>query len=207
MLNIDSGFWIHIPGGSKDRILRPAMILGFNDDVYTAKLEEEGIRIKEDTYVFIYHEIRNVFSQQAAHVITVDNEDLNPVIEFRITGKPVSVESRQAFRVSAVMADLTAKLGDQDGCQLLDVSFSGFSAVASARHNIAKVLDVTLWHEDRAYSGKASIQSARELAPGRIRYGFHCAEDKSVQSGIMKGLLLLTLGLQNRQLRRVAGTT
>ncbi len=206
MLSVDSGFYLHIPEESKDRILRPAKILGMVDGICTAKLEEEGIQIRDETDVFIYYEIERVFTQQAAHVTAVDNEDLCPVIEFRTTGEPVSVEGRQAFRVSAAATDLTAKLGDQNDCQLLDVSCSGFSVVASAGHSIAKVLDVTLWNEGRAYSGKAVVQSIRELAPGRIRYGLHCAEGRAAQPELLEALRILTLALQREQLRRMAGT-
>ncbi len=206
MLSVESGFWLHIPGESKDRILRPAKILGLIDDNCTAKLEEEGIHIQEETDVFVYYEDKSVFTQQAAHVTTVDNEGLCPVIEFSLTGDPVSVESRQAFRVSAAATNLTATLGEQGGCRLLDVSCSGFSAVASDVYNIASVLDVTLRHEGKEYSGKASIQSIRELSPGSIRYGLHCAEGKAAQPKLLEALRLLTLALQREQLRRLAGT-
>jgi len=206
MLSIDCGFWLHIPEESKNRLLRPVKLLGISDDIHTARLEEEGVQIGEDTDVFLYYEIRNTFTQQAAHILTVDDEDPCSVIEFRITGEPVSVEGRGAFRVSAVTSNLTAKLGDQHDCQLLDVTISGFSVVASAEHNMAKVLDVTLRHQGRAFSGQASIQSVRELSPGRIRYGLHCSANKSAQAELVKGLQLLTTGLQRDQLRRMAGT-
>lgn len=206
VLSINSGFWLQIPEESKKRLLRPVKLLGISDDLHTAQLEEAGVPINEDTDVFIYYEIRNTFTQQAAHVIIVDNEGPKPVIEFRITGEPVSVEGRQAYRVSAVTSNLMARLGDQNDCQLLDVSCSGFSVAASATHNIAKVLDVTLSYEGRSFSGKCSIQSIRELSPGRIRYGLHCSEDKSAHAELVKGLRLMTTGLQRDQLRRMAGS-
>ena len=47
MLNMDGGFFVQIPNGSK-RILHPATIVGTEDEVHTAELEEQDLPVADD---------------------------------------------------------------------------------------------------------------------------------------------------------------
>ncbi|MHC4776219.1 MAG: PilZ domain-containing protein [Planctomycetota bacterium] len=116
----------------------------------------------------------------------------------------MSAEGRERFRVSTVMADLTATVGAEAECKLLDVSTTGFAVEATQRYEIGQVVSVTLRYQDRQFSGKARIQSIRELELGRIRYGLHAVDDKASGGELRKGQQHITAAIEREQLRRRA---
>lgn len=155
--------------------------------------------------------------QQAARIVSLIERDpeagdactaddaCGPIFEFELTGEPASAESRQHYRVSTVMSDLTAKLGSEDACQLLDVSARGFSVVASEKYSVGAVVDATLRFEGRALPGQVCIQSVRELNKGKIRYGLHPVGDPDVGGDVFKLLHRICMTVQREQLQRLAG--
>ena len=207
MLGIGGALFLQIPDESKRRILHPAKVVRLADDVYTAELEAQDLDIVDGQDLFIFYEARRDFLQQSAHVLTISGGELKPIVELETTGEPVSAESRQFYRVSAVTAGLSAGFGDEQQCPLLDVSCTGFSVVSSLEHSIGNVLEAELSYQDQDYKGKVSIQSIRELSKGRIRYGVHCVESKAAAGNMPRGLQQMTLALQSEQLRRLAGAT
>ena len=91
------------------------------------------------------------------------------------------------------------------GCPVLDVSSTGFSVIAAQSYSIGNLVDVSIEYGDQGHSGQVSIQSIRELSPGRIRYGLHCAEAKAAPGNLAQGLQQLSVQVQRAQLRRMAG--
>ncbi|MHC4129010.1 MAG: PilZ domain-containing protein [Planctomycetota bacterium] len=142
--------------------------------------------------------------KQPARLDAVGQDDPTPVVGFQTTGEPVSAEGRERFRVSTVMADLTATVGAEAECKLLDVSTTGFAVEATQRYEIGQVVSVTLRYQDRQFSGKARIQSIRELELGRIRYGLHAVDDKASGGELRKGQQHITAAIEREQLRRRA---
>lgn len=206
MLDIGTSFFVQIPNESKQRTLHPAEVVGFSDNTYTAELEEENLSLVGELDVLVYYEDKRVFMQQAAHVGSVMSNNPKLIIEFQTTGEPVSAESRQCYRVSAVMAGLTADFGSEKNCPLLDVSCTGLSVIASKAHNIGNLVDTRLKYEGKEYAGKSTVQSIRELSKGRIRYGLHCIKEKQATADLARGLEYMTAALQREQLRRLAVT-
>lgn len=206
MLGIDSGFFLLIPDGSKRRILHPAKVVGLKDNLYTARLEEEDLAVVDGQDVLIYYENGREFLQQAAHIHRVIEDEPKPFIEFEMTGEPVSAENRQYYRVCAVMTGLTAELGNEKDCPLVDVSYSGFSVIAGEDYAIGRIMDAAVSCEGKEFRGKVCVQSIRVLSEGRIRCGLHCVENASTAGSLPKGLHHLCLSLQREQLRRLAAT-
>ena len=204
MLTMDGGFFVQIPDKSK-RVLHPATMIGMADDVHTAELEENELPFGDGQEVLIFYDFRREFMQQPARIRGVTN-DPKLVIEFETTGEPVSAESRQYYRVSAVMTGLTATLGSENACPLLDVSRTGFSVVARQSYDLGSFVNAALRHENHQYRDRACVQSIRELSRGRIRYGLHCLNKNRHAGGTPKGLHQISVSLEREQLRRVAGT-
>jgi len=204
MLSMDGGFFLHIPNGSK-RILHPATIVGTEDEIHTAELEEPDLPVADGQEVLIFYDFRREFMQQPACIRRVTH-DPKLIIEFETTGEPVSAESRQHFRVSAVMTGLTATLGSENACPLLDVSRTGFSVVARQSYDLGSFVNAALRHENHQYRDRVCVQSIRDLSRGRIRYGLHCVDKNRHAGGTPKGLHQISVSLEREQLRRVAGT-
>ena len=118
----------------------------------------------------------------------------------------MSAESREWFRVSTVLNDLTADFGVESNCRLLDVSSVGFAVEATERYEIGNTLAVTLHFQDKHFAGKARIQSVRELHGGRVRYGLHSLTHKSSGGDLRKGQQQISTAVEREQLRRLAGS-
>lgn len=229
MLAIDAGIFLRMPLESDKRILHPAVIKECREKVFTVEVDEP-LKLEAGDEILVYYEIKREFMQQPARVDAVlmsdpeaepddesagdaegesDREAETPVkmmIGFETTGDPVSAESRQCYRVSTALAGLTTQLGNETGCQLLDVSASGFSVISSARHKLGSIVPAVLHHDGRTYKGKACVQSIRELEPDRIRYGLYCVENRSITGDLQKGMQTISMAVQRQQLRRLAGS-
>ena len=141
--------------------------------------------------------------QQPARIEAVLQSEPRTVFGFETTGELVSAEARQCYRVSTVMASLTAVVADEE-CPLLDVSASGFAILSTAQHKMGKVVTVVLHYKGTKYTGQARIQSIREMPDGRIRYGFNAQDSKRAGGDLHKGQRQITMDVQREQLRRFA---
>ena len=218
MVPVGHGVFVQFPDEFDRRVLHPATVVGSSDELFTAQLEKEAPPFEPDESIILYYQ-KKEFMQQAARVVSVterepETEDVcaagdecGPVFQFELTGEPASAESRQHYRVSTVMSDLTARLGCEDSCQLLDVSGRGFSVVASQKHSVGEVVEATLRFEGRALPVQVCIQSVRELSKGRIRYGLHPVGNPEVGGDIFKMLHHMGMALQRQQLQRLAGVS
>ena len=206
MLTIDTTFYLQIPYNSKKRILHPAKIVGFTEDLYTAELEQDDLPITAKLETLVFYESNRSFLQQAACITEVIEDGPKFMIEFKTTGEPMSAEGRQHYRVCAVMAELTAEFGKEKKCPLLDVSSTGFSVIAGETYEIGRIVDAVLRYDGKEHKGKVSIQSTRQLSEGRIRYGVSCVKDaKQPSANMAAGLQHMSVSLQREQLRRLAG--
>ena len=207
MVGIGSGFFLQLPGNSKRRILHPAKLIGVNAEVYTAEIEEAELFLESGQEILVYYERNREFMQQAARIDAVDETDPNLIISLITTGEPVSAESRQHYRVSTIMLGLSAQFGTEPCCAVLDVSATGFCVIAAEQYSIGKVLSTRIEHEGQTCTGNVSVQSVKPLNKGWIRYGVHCADQKSLDDNLAKALQQLSINVQRDQLRRVACTS
>lgn len=205
MVGIGSGFFVQVPNDSGHRVLHPAKVCGQVDGIFTAELQEGGVEFEEGQGVLLYFEKRRDFMKQPACITTVDETEPKVVFSFETQGEAVSAESRQCYRVSTVMADMTAKFGNEEMCPLLDVSATGFSAIASTPYRIGDLVDAVLELEGTQFAGKVAVQSIRELTKGRIRYGTHCADDAKHANSLKIGLNKISMFVQRQQLQRLSG--
>ncbi len=199
MLGRDSGFYLHVPSTSAERLLHPGRVLRLHEGVYTAEMADLDVHVRPGQAVFVLFEAGTRFLQQPARIDAVlQSQPLT--IGFETTGDPISAEARQSYRVSTVTAGLTAMIGTED-CPLRDISATGFAVVSTAAYLPGQTVDVVLEHEGRSYSGTARFQSIRRLPDGRIRYGLHGAADGG---NLEKGLREIAMAIQRKQLQRRA---
>ncbi|MHC4129011.1 MAG: hypothetical protein ACYTE6_02085 [Planctomycetota bacterium] len=206
MLVSETKIFFSIPGESRRLILHPAKVREAGASGHTAELEESNVPLEAGKDLFIYYERKRKFVKQAARIDAVMQTNPALVVGFQLTGEPVSAESREWFRVSTVMANLTADFGPETACSLLDVSSVGFAVEAATAYKIGDVVPATLRYQDKRFTGKARIQSIREAAGGRFRYGVHSLEDKGTGGDLRKGQQHISAAIEREQLRRLAGS-
>lgn len=206
MLSVGTGFYVRVGNDGNRRVLHPAKIMGVSEETYTAELKGERLAMEEGHEFLVYYEIEQKFVKQAARIESVADDGETFMIDFATVGEPASADSRQQFRVSTVVSDLSCSVGDESNCKVLDISAMGISAVVTKEHAIGAILDLEVRHDGQCYAGKVSVQGTRSHGRGLIRCGLLCVDEKRSQANLTKGLRQLTMSFQRQQLRRLAGT-
>jgi hypothetical protein len=170
MLAPDTKIFLNVPRGTRKHMLHPARITEAGARGCTAELDEPDVLLGPGQEIFVYYYLKHRFVKQAARIDAVMETEPTLVVGFQTDGEPMPAESRESFRVSTVMSDLTATVGAEDECRLLDVSTTGFAVEATQRYEVGQVVSVTLRYQGRQFSGKARVQSIRELDLGKVRY-------------------------------------
>ncbi len=224
MLKAGTRVFFQRPEEFTARMLHAATTVSVVDTQCVAMLDAP-LDLEVDQSVLIYYEINREFVQQPARIMRVSADaeadathagargageaavpDDPPLlrVEFATTGFVMSAESRACYRVTTVSANLTAQLGDERSCPLIDVSASGFSVASHAIHRRGEVLPATLRYEDKTFVGKACVQSVKTLVTGETRYGLSGLD--AGRGSIGQGQARITMEVQRDQLRRQRGT-
>ncbi len=200
MLSPDKNLFVSLPDGSATVTLHPATVVSIEHDLHTAELEEEDLPLEADQEVFIYFELNRTFMKQSARIESVLAGDPKLSIRFQTTGAPVSAEQRQCLRVPVAFKQLTAQIGPEESCPLLDVSETGFSVFASEDYDMGRVVDVSLRYGVETFSGRVCVQSIKNVGEGRKRYGFYCVDKRIAPGSLPRGLYVISMAAQREHL-------
>ncbi len=201
---LGTGCFVQVPDESSQRILHSAVVQGFTNNTYTAELQEDAALVESGQDIFVYYESRGEFTRQPARIHVIADTPSGGTISFQFTGDAVSAESRQCYRVSTVMAAVTATFGGEGNCAVVDVSAAGFAVIAAKQYKATDIIEATIRFEGETFSGRGRIESARELSAGRFRYGLHCVDGKSTDETLRKGLQQISAAVQRQHLRRLS---
>ena len=182
------------------RVLRPATVLGVDSAGYKIQLEQE-VDVPAESDAFLHFEERRKFLQQSVRVVAVDPEQPR-VLALQVQGAPVSAETRQAFRVSCLGANIKALIADEPGCDIVDLSVTGFAFYTKSHFDVGQRVRAIVPYDGREYRGFATIQSMRSLDAKIIRYGAHASDGAG--DNLAKSLAAISLAVQSAQLRRLA---
>lgn len=186
------------------RVLHPAVIGSAANGLYTAQFEDSSVAPQPGQNALVFFDRRGEFTQQAIRIDAVIEGEGRPTLGFIPAGEPVSAESRQCFRVSTVLANIPAHIGDHPGA-LVDASASGFAIMSGASHAIGQTLSVSIDFAGERFEGMATVQSAEHLPAGSTRFGLHLATGAGAGRNLKTGLQRVTAEVQRIQLRRRAG--
>jgi hypothetical protein len=204
MLASETKIFLNFPDESQRRVLHPATVKEAGPRGYTAELEESNLDLEAGQSIFIYYDLKRRFVKQPARLDAVMQTAPRIVVGFQTEGEPVGAESREWFRVSTVMVNLTAAVGAEAECPLLDISSVGFAVEATERYETGETVSVTLRYEGKEFSGQARVQSVRELPNGRRRYGLHGVDDRISGGNLQKGQQHISAAVEREQLRRLS---
>ena len=125
----------------------------------------------------------------------------HPLIRFLISTESEPAETRKGVRVSAAGSGLTADIGQESECPLVDISTIGFGVIAAAVFKVGAVAKATLSYKGDTFSGQVCVRSAFERDDGTYRYG---CEALAGEHNLRHGLQLISSSLQRDQLFRLA---
>ena len=184
------------------RVMVPGRVVEQTPGGFVAELDEPlAIAPGGPAVAFAADGLR--FLQQGVTLTDARADAARPTYAFARVGEPVSAEQRQTYRVSVALLGLTATVGDDDGCPLLDVSPEGFGVVSPRTLNLGSSAPVAFAHDGIAISTVARVQTLRERPDGQYRVGF-LAPDR--HGPARKSLQQMTNAFQRLQLRRMSGT-
>ena len=97
--------------------------------------------------------------------------------------------------------------GDATSHEYIVQLFSGLVRLGDDMEPVPDVAERWEISEDgRTYTGKACVQSVRDLGGGRTRYGLHCVRYLEAKGTLAEGLQRASMRIQREQLRRLAGS-
>jgi len=190
---------------SETRLLRGSTVAETEGEHFTVEFGEEEIQLEVGQELLCYFDGKREFMQQIVRLVELLAKEPQLVAKLVTVGDPISAESRQTCRVSAISVDIFAEVGEERGLRLQDVSATGFALIAKGSYPIGATLPVSITFEGDIYSGVAAIQSGRQLRPGRIRYGLHPLAEGPGAGDLLDGLRQVSLAVQREQLKRNSG--
>ncbi|MHC4992719.1 MAG: PilZ domain-containing protein [Planctomycetota bacterium] len=199
MIQTGTRIFLQRPEEMESRTLHPVTVEG-SSVALTVRLASGEIEITPGEDLMVYFDRGVEFMKQPARAAAAASDDEGQVISLQLEGEPVSAESRQCYRVSTVLSNLTAVIGDET-CMLTDVSVQGCSVVSSAEYVLGQPLAIEVRFEGRQISGQTRVQSIKRLPDDRTRYGLLCTETKGE---LGRGLMDIAMKIQRQQLRRRA---
>ena len=208
-LKPDEAIFVQTPHPGGDRILHAGRVVETDPERgYLARFEGGELPVRAGEDVLLFYEWNRRFTQQPAHVVEAAQGTDGLQLGLHMAGDPISAESRECFRVSAIAANLKVSLDRGDPCEILDVSATGFSIFARAEdYTLGALLDARLHHEGCTIPGQVRVQNARKAPSGRLRYGLQCVDDPYGNSLLLRALPRINLAIQREQLARRAGLT
>ncbi|MGA3068372.1 MAG: PilZ domain-containing protein [Tepidisphaeraceae bacterium] len=200
MLARGQAMFLLIPSLSKTKYLHPGKVIESDGSSFTAEFEE-AIILELGSDVIVFCEVNRKFCQQGAIVREIRSSPEVGII-FERCGEVVSAEGRESYRVSTAATEITAGVGRESACPVLDVSNEGFAAVTAKKLNLGSIVPIKLHGEGHTLDTTARVQTLRERPDGKFRYGFLVPRD---DVAARKFLQRLTAAMQQMQLKRIRG--
>lgn len=190
------------------RRLRRSVVVEAGPDRFSIQFVAEPFGFEVGQEVLMYFMGSREFMQQIGRVEEIteapEGSSEGPTFTLAPVGDAISAESRQHYRVSTISAGIEARVGDEHGLSVQDLSSTGFAVVARERYEIGQTVQVEIAHEDEQCHGIASIQSIREFGPERIRYGMRAIDEDPHTGEFLEVLQRISLAIQREQLQRGA---
>lgn len=198
------------------RRLRRSVVLATSNEDFTIQFVVDPFAFEAEQEVLMYFNGKSEFMQQVGRIKEIcqaeedeEEDDVmdGPTFVIEPVGDPISAESRQTYRVSTLSANLSATVDGVEEIAVQDLSSTGFAVLAAAEYQLGQTIDVEIEHGDQQCHGIASVQSIREFAPGRIRYGLRAIDSDPHTGQFLQVLQKISLSVQREQLQRSGGAS
>ncbi|MBX2802710.1 MAG: PilZ domain-containing protein [Myxococcales bacterium] len=202
-----SDVFLQPPTDDPNTPLLPTRVVSQEEAIWTVATTEPETTLEVGANATAYYTIDKEFVKQPCTVQSVETtegeegETITTLI-MELHGDPVSAEKRQSFRVSCAGCAITASLGEESGCMVVDVSATGFGLYAHQELRIGDIVHAQLHYQGETHDGQVAVQSIRKM-PGHKRYGMTVV-DGSTRSALIRALPKVNAAIQREQLRRLA---
>ena len=201
----DAKMYIQLPEETTSRVLHACTVDDVDGATRRLVAAEPIPGLMPDETALVFFEQRREFMQQTATVRAVETGSEGEfAVELELVGKPASAEQRQSYRVSCVVTDIEATFDGEPGCNVVDVSATGFGLYSTRSCQIGQTVDARVHYAGETHAGRVTVQSAWRISPSTIRYGVRTLESEDREQTLHKSLNRINLAIQREQMRRLA---
>jgi len=200
---LKTGDRIHFlnPEFTDKRVLHTGTVQALEDGEVVADFPPPSFPVEADGEFIVFYESRRQFVQHMARIAEVRETEPMLVARLELVGDTAPAEGREHYRVTTISADVTATLGDEQECKVVDVSSTGFAVLSTQACSIGESLQASIKHEDEVCSGLVVVQSVLERRDS-TRYGLRYVNQGDTPSQFESGLNQISLAVQREQLAR-----
>lgn len=190
-----------VPGEAQGRHLHRGVVEEVAADRVACSFEDKMFALNLGSEVVLYSSHNGKFLQCGGELSVITDVNDKEIYNFTLAGEAHSAETRESFRILIVTEEIFATVADYPRSRLVDISAEGFGIVLKAMLSPGVSLPVTIHSGEDSYSGRARVQTAKELDNGTFRYGMLVYESGSP---LRKGLTKITNDIQRARLKRIS---
>jgi len=221
MLNVGDVIYLRFDLPSRKRVLQPSIVKKILSDGWKLSFENRHHVVKTGEEKLIYYGSTRSFVQQTVKIEAQSTDGPPFILTLRPIGTPISAETRKENRVSTIGSGLAATIEDEEGCFIQNVSLSGLAMISTRKYPVGRCLEIAIRYENEEYVGKVEIQYSLiginnnlieiqhgdKLDGAQIRYGLLGVFDTIEGISLQNGLTRITLDVQQRNLKRITGSS
>lgn len=150
--------------------------------------------------VILFHQIERRFFSQPGKVESICLvSQTETVVTITCESEPVPAENRTAFRAVTVGRQVTATVGRERGCEVVNVSASGLAVMMKNPPKLGTAVEIILQMDKGVIRGHGTLRNCIPMSCRRYKCGFH-VQDKQLSTA----LNTLCMSVQREQLKRLA---
>lgn len=188
------------------RVLHAGAILASRDHSHTGVFFVRDQAIEVGVGAVLYFARGRDFLQLPVNVQVAFPAEDGLRLDLELAGRPRSADNRQSYRVSAITAGITATFGEEEHCEVIEVSESGLSLYAHTIRELGDAIEIILHVPGYTLAGRAVVINAKPISAKRVRYGLRSRDHDPTTADFERGLVRLAQDLQRDQLRRTPGS-
>ncbi len=192
-------------GSSEVRSLVAGTALEIGRGGLVATFDESDVELCAGQEITLYFREGRQFQKQDFRVQGIKRgADRGVRLKLAVCGDKTAGEIRGSERYSTVFEGMTATLGDEPHCLLVDIGEGGMALIAGTKHEPGTSLRLEMWVQEVCYRGSVTVCSVSEAPRGRWRFGLSCDADAD-EDNLRHSLKRLWLTMQMKQLRGIPG--
>lgn len=171
-------------------VLKRGVVREVGDGEARVYIHDGALRLDEAGEISLYYEVEHRLHRHTARVVGTVGQGAGLLVELKMVGEAAPAERRERPRHSMKGSRLTADIGNECMCPVLDVSALGFAVLGRARRTLGEVRRAMMRVNDGEAEGQVRLTSLKKVDRAMMRCGFECVgEEGESLSGALEKLV------------------
>ena len=155
-----------------------AVIVGGGLDEIVIQFTRRGLGLVVDEEISLHFKHEGHFLHRSFQVMRVTEDSSGTRVKVVPMGaEPEENDLRGSERIPTIYESITARLGDEKDCIVLDVSTRGIAVMGGGGYGRDEEVEFEMQINGQDFLGQVNIRSSIEIRPGRYRYGVQVVPD------------------------------